>query len=128
MYVPHKRRKNAGIYSNNLKTLDAIIKPLEKDYARHIYHLYVIRVKSRDKLKAFLRENGVSTGIHYPIPLHKQPVYVDMKLWNKRLPVSEACSRDILSLPMYPELEESQIEEACSLIKRFQKVEHEIKK
>ncbi len=116
----NKRRKNAEIYNNRLSGLRTVIKPIEKDYAKHIYHLYVISIKERDKLKSFLKENDVDSGIHYPIPLHKQPVYAGMKLCDKSLPVSDKCSESVISLPMYAELNESQIEKIYSLIKRFQ--------
>lgn len=117
----NKRRKNAEFYNNKLSDVNTVIKPVEKDYARHIYHLYVIRVKNRDKLKSFLKENDVDSGVHYPIPLHKQPVYADMKLCDKKLPVSEVCSEGVISLPMYAELAEPQIEKICDLVKKFQK-------
>ena len=115
-----KRRKNALSYNKRLEKFSAIIKPVEKDYAKHVYHLYVIRAKRRDRLKAFLEENGVDAGIHYPVPLHMQPVYTEMKLSDRKMPVSEASSKDILSLPMYAELDESQIERICGLAGNFQ--------
>lgn len=114
-----RRRKNAEIYNEKLDDLDKIVRPLEKEYAKHIYHLYVIRAPERDRLKSYLLENDIDTGIHYPIPLHKQPVYVDMKLQSGKLPVSEECSEGVISLPMYPELDERQIEIITGAIKEF---------
>jgi dTDP-4-amino-4,6-dideoxygalactose transaminase len=116
----NKRRKNAEIYNNGLNELKAVIKPVEKDYARHVYHLYVIGIKERDKLRSFLKDNDVDAGVHYPIPLHKQPVYAEMKLCDKKLPVSEMCSENVISLPMHAELDEARIEKVCNLIKKFQ--------
>lgn len=116
-----KRRKNAKFYNDKLNTLHTVVKPVEKDYAKHVYHLYAIRTKERDKLKSFLKQNGVDSGIHYPIPLHKQPVYADVKLYRDKLPISENHSEQVLSLPMFAELEKSQIEKICGLILEFPK-------
>ncbi|MBN1353748.1 MAG: DegT/DnrJ/EryC1/StrS family aminotransferase [Candidatus Omnitrophica bacterium] len=114
-----KRRKNAGIYNEGLSPLGSVTQPVEKEYAKHVYHLYVIRIKERDKLKLLLSENSIDTGIHYPIPLHKQPVYKKIGLSDKKLPVSEKCAKDILSLPIYAELEEDDIRKICNLIAEF---------
>ena len=85
----------------------------------HIFHLYVIRTPKRDALQAYLGERGIGTLIHYPIPIHRQEAYRSMGLGEGALPVSEKLSREILSLPMYPELTPAQVSEVCEAIRGF---------
>lgn len=101
-----KRRDNAKAYNNLLN--DIVTTPKEAEYAKHVYHLYVIRVKNRDELQTFLKEKGISTGIHYPTPLHLQPAYQNLKEGN--FTIAENISKEVLSLPMFPELSQKQIE------------------
>lgn len=96
------RRKNASYYDHLLANVDGIIIPQERQNSRHVYHLYVTRVQNRDAVTARLRERGVATGIHYPIPVHRQAGYIDS--FHQPLPVTESCADEILSLPMYAEL------------------------
>lgn len=110
------RRKNARLYNELLDGLD-LIRPVEADYAKHVYHLYVVRSKSRDKLQEHLKQNKVETLIHYPIPLHLQPAYRKMRLG--KFPIAEMHAKEILSLPMFPELKEEQIRYVCEKIKEF---------
>ena len=71
-------------------------------WATPVYHMYTIHTKSRDQLQKFLKKKGISTGIHYPIPIHKQPVY---KKFNKnKLPITEEIANTTLSIPMFPNL------------------------
>ena len=81
-----------------------------------VYHLYVIRLErgSREDLRSFLAENDVQTGIHYPAPIHRTPAFAQFS--TQSCPVAERNSQQILSLPMYPELEREQIEHIASLI------------
>jgi dTDP-4-amino-4,6-dideoxygalactose transaminase len=111
------RRKNAKKYNELLSNMDGIIPPYEADYAKHVYHLYVIRVGERDILREELKSNGIATGIHYPIPLHLQPAYKYLGYKEGDFPVTEECSQKILSLPMYAELSEEQINEIVYCIK-----------
>ena len=113
-----KRRKNAELYNKLMKEFDIVL-PYEADYSRHVYHIYAIRAKNRDKLREFLGKNGVSTGIHYPIPVHLQKAYSFMGIKNGAFPISEKIAGKILSLPMYPELSEEQIEYVASSIEKF---------
>ena len=110
-----KRRKLAKFYNENLKN---VITPIEKSYAKHVYHLYVIRTKKRDELQKYLKENGIGTLIHYPIPIHKQKAYSEIK---DNFPISEKYANEILSLPMYPELKEEQVLEVSKKINSFVK-------
>ena len=105
-----KRRKNAALYTRFFreKGVDAVL-PYEADYARHVYHLYPVRVKHRDSVMKKLADKGVRTLIHYPIPVHLQEAYKDLGYKKGDFPVSEKCCEEILSLPMYPELSEEEI-------------------
>ncbi len=115
------RRENAKKYNELLNNIGGITTPYEADYAKHVYHLYVIRVEKerRDKLREELKSKGIATGIHYPIPLHLQPAY--NYLGNKKgdFPITEKVSQEILSLPMFAELSGNQIMEICYYIKNF---------
>ncbi len=112
------RRKNAQIYNSLLKGIDGyILTPQEMPYARGVWHLYVIRVKERDRLQRCLKESGISTGIHYPIPPHLQPAFSDLGYKKGDFPITEKVAGEILSLPMYPELKEDQIEYVAQKIK-----------
>lgn len=113
-----KRRKNAQIYDELLEKLDIVL-PYEANYARHVYHVYGIRAKKRDELRDFLSKNGISTGIHYPIPVHLQKAYSFMGLKEGSFPASEKVAKEILSLPMYPELSEEQMEYIADNIRKF---------
>ena len=111
------RRSNAKKYNELLSNIDGIITPYEADYAKHVYHLYVIRTENRDKLRVELKSKGVATGIHYPIPLHLQPAYSYLGYKRGDFPITETVSQEILSLPMFAELNDRQIEEVVELIK-----------
>lgn len=113
------RRHNAHYYNELLNGLEKIITPKEMAYARHIYHLYVVRVPDRDNFQSFLKENGVGTGIHYPIPLHLQKAYKHLNYKEGDFPISEKCSREVVSLPMFPELTHQEIEYVCRIIKEW---------
>jgi len=114
------RRKNARLYTSLLNHAGGIVAPEEAPYARHIYHIYAVRVQNRDKLKSALGEKGIGCGIHYPIPIHLTDAYRFMGLGRGSFPEAEKCADEFLSLPMFPELSEEQIEYVCTEIKRFQ--------
>ena len=113
------RRKNARKYNELLNNIDGIITPYEADYAKHVYHLYVIRTEERDKLREELKSKGIATGIHYPIPLHLQPAYNYLGHKKGDFPITEKASQEIISLPMFAELSDEQIEEIVELIKNY---------
>ena len=115
-----KRRKIAKLYNELLEDSD-VITPIEKEWAKHVYHLYVIRHRERNKLQRHLAENGIQTQIHYPIPVHKQRAYLNLG-HTARLPVTEKICKEILSLPMHPWLKEEEIEYISEIIKEFQGV------
>ena len=104
------RRRIAGWYDELLAGAAGIRQPTVHPDARHAYHLYVIRVEARDRIRAALNAAGVGAGVHYPLPLHEQPAYVHLGYRPEDLPVTSATARRVLSLPMYPELTRTQVE------------------
>ena len=113
-----RRGKLARIYGSLLKDLNIVL-PYKADYGTHVYHLYVIRAFQRDELQQYLSSRGISTGIHYPVPIHLQEAFRDMGHKTGDFPVTEQCAKEILSLPMSPEMEESQVHEIAERIKEF---------
>jgi dTDP-4-amino-4,6-dideoxygalactose transaminase len=113
------RRSNAKKYTEILGELNGLILPIEKEYAKHVYHLYVVRAKQRDRLQSWLKSAGVGTGVHYPLPVHLQKSYARLGVKKGSLPIAERCSEEILSLPMFPELTDAEIAYVCDSIKKF---------
>ncbi len=122
------RRKNAEIYNYYLSGVEEVKVPVEMSYAKHVYHLFVIQVKeqvvnckseSRDELQKYLNENGIATGLHYPIPLHLQKCFNYLGYKKGDLPVTEQLANCGISLPMFPELSEGQIKYTADHIKKF---------
>lgn len=115
-----KRQNAANEYNNNLEFVNWIRIPKKGQHSKHIYHQYSILLSSRinrDKFQKYLLEFGIPSMIYYPIPLHKQKPY---KVYsNKPLPVSEMISKQIISLPIHPELELKQIHFICDIIKKY---------
>jgi dTDP-4-amino-4,6-dideoxygalactose transaminase len=113
------RRRNAALYNKHLQGIPNVTPPKEMSYAKHVYHLYVIRVTKRDELQNHLEGKGISTGLHYPIPLHVQKAFAHLGYKEGDFPVTERLAKEILSLPMYPELTEEQIKYVCGAIREF---------
>ena len=111
-----KRRRNAKLYDELLKGR-GVKAPREMEYAKHVYHLYVIGIEKREELHLRLKENGIAAAIHYPLPLHLQQAYRHLGYKKGDFPISEACSERLLSLPMFPELTEEEIERIVDIIK-----------
>ena len=121
-YLDHwnqERRNAADMYDELLKPYEEIIRPRVPAECEAIWHVYVIRYKSRDKLAAFLEEQGIKTGLHYPLPLHLQPVYSYLALPEGALPEAEAACREVLSLPMFPKITPQEVEAVATAIGRF---------
>jgi len=104
------RRAHAAKYDAALVGQSGVIAPPVMSHGSHVYHLYVIRVKARDRLMQALGERGVATGIHYPKPVHLQEAYRSLGYGQGSFPVTEACAAEIVSLPMFPELTPQQID------------------
>lgn len=113
------RRENAQLYNDLLADVDDIITPTEAAYAKHVYHIYAVRTQNRDTLITTLAEKNIHCGIHYPIPIHLQDAYRFLGYTKGSFPVAERCARELVSLPMFPELSREQIEKVSSEIKRF---------
>jgi len=113
-----RRREHAALYDRLLQD-SGVLTPHVAPYAEHVYHLYVIRTPKRDALRAYLGERGISTGIHYPIPIHLQKAYPDLGYRRGDFPFTEEYSQQILSLPMFPELTDDMIEYVAEVIKDF---------
>lgn len=113
-----QRREQAALYKELLKNTDLVL-PIESDGAFHVFHLFVVRSKQRDALQKFLAKNGVSTAIHYPTPIHLVPSFANLGYQKGDFPVAERASKEILSLPLYPELTWEEIEKVAETIKKF---------
>ncbi|HYK87181.1 MAG TPA: DegT/DnrJ/EryC1/StrS family aminotransferase [Acidobacteriota bacterium] len=111
------RRSNAAEY-NRLLSAASVQIPVEMPYSRHVYHVYAIRVRERDLLRQDLTAQGIQTGVHYPIPIHLLPAYSDLGYAKGSFPVSEQLAGQVLSLPIYAELNADQIGEIASVIRK----------
>lgn len=114
----NKRRKNAKKYNDSLKNIDEIITPIELEECYHVYHQYVIRVQNgeRDKLFSFLSERGIMCGIYYPKPLYK---FIDSGEHNIYLKNVETISKEVLALPVHPQLEAEEIRYVIDSVKEY---------
>jgi dTDP-4-amino-4,6-dideoxygalactose transaminase len=113
------RARHAALYDELLAGISDVKTPERMPYTTHIYHLYVVRCRRRDALQAFLAERGIETGIHYPIPIHLQEAYADLGYQRGQFPIAEQLAGEILSMPMFPELREEQIERVARAIREF---------
>ncbi len=112
-----KRRHIAKLY-NTLLDKNKVLIPIEKDYVKHVYYLYVIRTKFREELKEHLARNNIQTLIHYPIPVHLQLAYKNL-IETQSLPVTEQASKEVLSIPMNPWLSEGDLRIVSEVINNF---------
>jgi len=115
------RRRLANLYTKTVAELgiNEVVTPYHPDYVNPVYHLYIIRVPKRDELIKYLNENGVQSGLHYPLPLHIQKAYSYLNHKAEDFPIADKYSKEILSLPMYPEMRDEMINYVCKTIKSF---------
>jgi len=113
------RRDRAAEYNQLLADNDAISLPCEPSWSNAVYHLYVIRTSDREGLMSHLKEAGIGTGIHYPIPLHLQNAYTSLNYSPGDFPVAECASVEIVSLPMFPQLTSEQQATVAEEIRAF---------
>ena len=113
-----ERRRKAKIYTEKLLPC-GVICPSEKRGARHVYHLYTINTRKRDSLQAFLKKKGIETLIHYPTPIPLQKAYRETEYQKKDLPLTDQWSKRILSLPFFPGMKGSEMEEVAEGIESF---------
>jgi dTDP-4-amino-4,6-dideoxygalactose transaminase len=104
-----RRHEMASLYLALLKSASLLL-PTERPGSIHAYHVFAVRIQQRDSVAAQLRQRGIETGIHYPLPVHLQPAYRDLGYGKGRFPVSEQMARETLSLPIYPEMSDGQVE------------------
>jgi dTDP-4-amino-4,6-dideoxygalactose transaminase len=97
----------------------AVVPPLRREGARHVYHLYVVRSRQRDELQRWLADRGVGTQIHYPIPIHRQEAYADLGMPSGSLPVTETAAAEVLSLPIFPEMTDAQVDHVIDSVNSF---------
>jgi dTDP-4-amino-4,6-dideoxygalactose transaminase len=109
------RQQNARYYLDNIRAAGVQL-PVVSSRADAVWHLFVVRCKNRDALQARLKENGIETGVHYPIPLHLQPAYKLLEVPAGSLPESEQAANTVLSLPMYAEMRQQQLDQVCGVL------------
>jgi dTDP-4-amino-4,6-dideoxygalactose transaminase len=113
------RRQNVKYYTELLAGVEKIMLPKELPDRKHIYHLFSARVKDRTGFMEFMKNEGVGTSIHYPVPLHLQPAYKHLGYQEGDFPVSEQAASEVVSLPMFPELTKQEIEYTCQKIREW---------
>ncbi len=111
------RRQNAKIYNKYLKDCPGLVIPKEEEHLRHVYHIYAIRIKNRDKIHDYLRQKGIGVLMHYPIPLHLQPAYRNLGYRKGDFPISEKIANEVISLPMFPHLKIKDIAYISNVLK-----------
>lgn len=113
-----KRRENAKFYNQQLSNTE-LVTPYEDDYVKHIYHMYILQSEKREELVEFLRENGISTGIYYPVPIHLQKAYTKLGYKEGSLPNAEYLSKRTFAIPMFAELTDEEKEYIVENLKKF---------
>ncbi len=114
-----ERRRIARRYAGLLSTIGGVVVPHEQEWSRAVYHLYVIRTRDRDGLQSFLAQRNISTGLHYPLPLHQQKAYAEAASRNGSLTVSEKTAGEIISLPIFPGMTDDQQQQVVEGIREF---------
>lgn len=112
------RRRAAATYASLLAETP-LITPVTADYAEHIFHLFVVRMPNRNALMDHLKERGIAAGLHYPIPIHLQPAYIELGYERGDFPVTEAYAEEIVSLPIFPELDDKKVAYITDAIHEF---------
>jgi dTDP-4-amino-4,6-dideoxygalactose transaminase len=111
-------RRSAGARYDRLLAGSGVQIPSASSFGRHVYHIYAIRTPRRQALQQALREQGIQTGIHYPLPIHLLPAYSDLGYIAGQFPHSEKAAAEVLSLPIFPELTQAQCERVCQAVWR----------
>jgi len=115
----NRRREIAAYYDECLSTIAGIQTPMSPDFAHHVYHLYVILIDKRDLVQQQLQDLGISTGLHYPIPVHLQEAFNDQGYKPGDLPITERVANTLLSLPMFPHMSDSQVEYVVTKLRQI---------
>lgn len=117
-----QRRNAARLYNEYLKDIENVALPKEMEYAKHVYHLFILKTKdndTRNNLQKFLTGKEISTGLHYPIPLHVQPCFSGLGYKKGDMPAAEELAECGISLPMFPNITEEQIAYVSESIKKY---------
>ena len=114
-----KRRANAAYYSKALSGIAGLTVPFVEPANESIFNQYTIRSDRRDQLQSFLKERGIGTAVYYPLPLHLQPCFAYLGYKEGACPEAERAAKEVLSLPIYPELTESQQNEVIDAVRAF---------
>ncbi|EKB49155.1 DegT/DnrJ/EryC1/StrS family aminotransferase [Cecembia lonarensis] len=114
-----ERQQIASLYCQQLQGIGDLILPYTLENASHVYHLYVVRTKQRDKLQEYLTQQGIGTMIHYPIPPHLQQAYASLGFQKGDFPIAEELAETSLSLPLWPGMTEGQVKEVTAAIVAF---------
>jgi dTDP-4-amino-4,6-dideoxygalactose transaminase len=109
-------RRSAAAHYNQLFAGSGVATPEEMSWARHVYHIYAVRSPDRACWQEALQSKGIQTGIHYPFPIHLLPAHADLGYGEGAFPHSEQAAREVLSLPMFPELTAAQREEVAAAV------------
>lgn len=115
-----ERQQIAEWYAHGLSGLNELILPGIADGATHVYHLFVVRTKHRDAMQKHLSSKGIGTMIHYPVPPHLQTAYKDMGFKRGDFPIAEEIAETCLSLPIWPGMQEKEVNEVAEALKSFQ--------
>jgi len=113
-----RRRQIAQFYGAHIRN-QTVTLPQEQEYGKHVYHLYVVRVRRRQEFQEYLASHGIRTLIHYPVPVHLQESYRDLGYKEGSFPVSEELAKEIVSLPLYPELTDEEVSYICNVVNEF---------
>lgn len=117
----NRRREIALRYNEVFRTLRGLVCPIESQDCYHVYHLYVLQVSERNNFQAFLRQKGVATLIHYPVPIHRQEAYAECREQQKFLEHTDRQVVRIVSLPVYPEMTDEQVEYVINSVREWGK-------
>jgi len=107
------------LYTEGMAAIEGLRTPTIAPQCKHVWHLYVIRLRRRNQLQEFLHERGIGTMIHYPVPPHLQPAYSHLNIIEGQYPISEAMHSEVLSLPIGPHLSAAQCEQVIEQVRAF---------
>jgi dTDP-4-amino-4,6-dideoxygalactose transaminase len=114
-----RRRANACLYEEFLADVAEVLLPPVVEGNHHIYNQFTLRARRRDELRAFLGEQGIGSGVYYPVPLHLQECFAELGGGEGDLPVTESLCREVISLPIFPELGEDSVRAVAAAIRQF---------
>ena len=114
-----KRRKAAAWYAEGLAGVPVVLPPTPPAGYSQSYYVYTIRCEHRDELQAYLKEKGIGSAVYYPVPLYKQPAYAHLGFKAEDYPQAEKAAKEVLSIPMFPEITEEQVNRVCDAIRDF---------